>query len=767
MAVSRISSLASGLDTDSLVKNYLATYQSKIDTTYRSKVKAEWKLETYNEINKSVSSFKDSYFSVLGEKSLTKSSAYNAFKVSTTANTAVKITADSTASAQNFNITSVRMATNAAITSKANSQKVAVRGSKLMYDVPSATGSAMGDDVKSTTTIGELATEFGLAEGEKLSFSINGETFSFEQNVTLGDVASTVNLKRASTNVVMAFTGGAFTLQGTDSHGEMTLANITGTAFKTDSAEGGFKLADPVRSAGLDTSTDTFKSLADSKGITLSGNTFSITVGNGTTRTFDITNGDSTYKTIDEVMNEVNTALGGEAVMSFDDNTNRFSLTGNDYETITTSGAIFGSDSVTGMAAGKFGSSTSSGKISRSDTIEEVLEKLGTGGLVTNNTLSFSITAENTNTGAMETKSFSYDISTTTISTIMDDVNNKSGLDASFSFSELFDGFTVSTKSTGSQSSISISGLEAFNLSSQTVEGSDAVLTLDDGTTVVQSSNLFTLDGMTFEISGDYNVDNNGDPVTGATAATPINVAITKDFDSVVDKVKGFIEEYNTMVEKLNTLYNEKLYRDYEPLTEDEKDEITEKQAEKIEGYAKSGILRNDTTLGSLLSGLRSSLLAKVGETGMSATDLGITTVAWNSSTWETEQGKLQLDEDKLRSALSENPNAVQEVLAGVSTDASGNIDATVTNGKAKSGLFTRMREFMSDFNTSMRTNNIMSTASNITSLTDKIDDLEDRMDDAEERYWKKITAMETAMSNYNSQLEWLTAQLGTNKSNS
>src|SRR5690606_9679635 len=94
-------------------------------------------------------------------------------------------------------------------------------------------------------------------------------------------------------------------------------------------------------------------------------------------------------------------------------------------------------------------------------------------------------------------------------------------------------------------------------------------------------------------------------------------------------------------------------YRDFAPLTQEQRDEMSEDEIKRWEERARSGMLRSDQLLGSVLSNLRSALSKAV--EGLPGGDLkhlsqiGITTGAWS------EQGKLYIDEAKLKDAIAEN----------------------------------------------------------------------------------------------------------------
>ena len=248
-------------------------------------------------------------------------------------------------------------------------------------------------------------------------------------------------------------------------------------------------------------------------------------------------------------------------------------------------------------------------------------------------------------------------------------------------------------------------------------------------------------------------------------AQSPLQVSVERDVEPTISAIKSFIEDYNKLVGDLNGKYYEKAYRTYTPLTEEQRREMSEKEAELWDEKAKSGILRNDSTIGSLLTNLRSALAVKVGDTGMSAYDIGISTVAWKTDSWRTEQGKLQLDESKLRAALEKDPDAVQKVLSAVSTGSDGTADTSVSsvNGtqKSEAGLFTRMNAFFTSFNSTMRSKNIVNEQKSISNYTEKLSEMLTKMSEKEEKYWAQFSKLETALSEMQSQQSWLSSQLG------
>ena len=360
-------------------------------------------------------------------------------------------------------------------------------------------------------------------------------------------------------------------------------------------------------------------------------------------------------------------------------------------------------------------------------------------------------------------KDFTFNTRTTTLSGMMSTINGDQQAKATFSYSELTDSFQIASDETGSSARLTFDFGEledVFGLSmngSASLSGTDALMKVEsNGVTreVVQSSNSFTLDGMTFQITGEL-----------TEAQSPLQVSVERDVEPTISAIKSFIEDYNKLVGDLNGKYYEKAYRTYTPLTEDQRSEMSEKEAELWDEKAKSGILRNDSTIGSLLTNLRSALAVKVGDTGMSAYDIGISTVAWKTDSWRTEQGKLQLDESKLRAALEKDPDAVQKVLSAVSTGSDGTADTSVSsvNGtqKSEAGLFTRMNAFFTSFNSTMRSKNIVNEQKSISNYTEKLSEMLTKMSEKEEKYWAQFSKLETALSEMQSQQSWLSSQLG------
>ena len=227
-----------------------------------------------------------------------------------------------------------------------------------------------------------------------------------------------------------------------------------------------------------------------------------------------------------------------------------------------------------------------------------------------------------------------------------------------------------------------------------------------------------------------------------------------RDIDNTVDRIMEFIEGYNELIGTLQSKLKEDVYRYYPPLTDSQRSTISESDANKWDERSKSGLLRNNSYISSLLSTMRSAFYTNVGATGKNLSDIGLKTGAYSDA------GKITVDKDALRNALENNPDEVMSLFTNTS-------NSTDTAEKFnQSGLMTRISNAMLNYTE-------LTVKGSITSLDTQISEAESRMSVLSSRYmakedalWKRFTAMETALSKLNSQSSWL-ASLFTNNNNS
>ncbi|PKM48753.1 MAG: hypothetical protein CVV01_01880 [Firmicutes bacterium HGW-Firmicutes-6] len=358
-------------------------------------------------------------------------------------------------------------------------------------------------------------------------------------------------------------------------------------------------------------------------------------------------------------------------------------------------------------------------------------------------TLGFASSLDSLDTFKFTINSVAFEINKTdSLSAVISKINS-SEANVTLSYSSISDKFTLTSNNQGVGENIIIEETEgnlmsAFGLTSgsgATVEyGKNAILYYN-GTKITRPSNLFQIDGNDFELLS-----------TTEAGADPINITMKSDSSTLLAPIKQFVEDYNAMITLVNGLVKETVNSDYAPLTDEQKEEMTDKQISDWEEKAKSGILRGDQSLLRIASNLHSAILSTVEESGISLYDLGITSAGY------TENGKLQIDEDKLTKALKEKPLEIQKLFAsdkGISTKLNTIItDAIRTSGpKGTRGTLTEIAGI--SLTSSATENNITDT---LTWTKDFIDDLNTLLTKEESRYWSQFTAMETVLQQLNSQ---------------
>lgn len=273
------------------------------------------------------------------------------------------------------------------------------------------------------------------------------------------------------------------------------------------------------------------------------------------------------------------------------------------------------------------------------------------------------------------------------------------------------------------------------------IEASDSKVVLN-GATLTSSSSTLSANGLTIELTG---LTKTNEQVT---------FSVTNDVDGVYNMIKNALKEYNSIMKEMNTLYNASSAKGYEPLTSEEKDEMSDSDVELWEKKIKDSLLRNDSTLGNVISGMRNAMMTTVEYNGKSYAlpSFGIMT-----STDYTEGGLLHIygdaddstyssRDDKLKKALEEDPDAVIATLSGVFTNLRETMSRQMAGNKVSSAL-----TFYND----------IQMKNDMKSYEEDIEEWEDRLADMEDSYYKKFTAMETALAKLQSQQSSLSGLFG------
>lgn len=273
-----------------------------------------------------------------------------------------------------------------------------------------------------------------------------------------------------------------------------------------------------------------------------------------------------------------------------------------------------------------------------------------------------------------------------------------------------------------------------------------------------QASNSLTINGLTInakQVTDGSKIDG----TTDLNKLTGVSVSITKDNQGTYDMVKNFIKSYNDILKEMNTLYYANSSRGYDPLTDDEKEAMTDDQIEKWETKIKDSLLRRDSTLGSLITAMKSSMNGSVKvttkdgkESEYSLSRLGIMT-----SSDYSEKGLLHIygdsddstfasETDKLMAALEDDPDAVMQTITGIAK----NLYSTLTD-KMKS---TSLSSALTLYNDKQMDKQQTQYAKDIKALETKLEDMESS-------YYKKFSAMETALAKLQQNTSALSSLMG------
>ena len=273
------------------------------------------------------------------------------------------------------------------------------------------------------------------------------------------------------------------------------------------------------------------------------------------------------------------------------------------------------------------------------------------------------------------------------------------------------------------------------------IKASDSEILLN-GATMTSSSSTVSVNGLSIDL-------------TGLTkAGEPITFSVASDTDAVYNTIKNFFTEYNSLMKEMNELYNADTAKGYEPLTSEQKKEMTDDDVKLWEDKIKASLLRGDSSLGTVRSAMRNTMMSQVTYNGKtySLASFGICT-----STDYTEGGLYHIygdaddsvyadKDDKLKKALEEDPDAVVNVLS----DIFGKLRTTMSDKMAGSKVSSSMT-FYSD----------IKMKDDIKNYEKQIKEWETKLADMEDSYYSKFTAMETALAKLQSQQSSLSGLFG------
>ena len=276
------------------------------------------------------------------------------------------------------------------------------------------------------------------------------------------------------------------------------------------------------------------------------------------------------------------------------------------------------------------------------------------------------------------------------------------------------------------------------------IAGSNAQITLN-GVVYTGNTNSIEVNGLTFNCLSE---------------ASNITVTTSDDTDGIYDEIKKFIKEFNEIIKEIDKSYNTKKEKGYEPLTDEEKDELSEKEIEKWEQKIKDSILSKDSTLSSLGNTLKQAMREGFevdGET-LYLSDFGIETLSYFSAAdnekyvyhiaGDPDDNDSKGSADKLKSAIATDPERVISFFTQLTRNMYKKLDTiSASTTETSKGSFFEDKKYKND----------------LSSYETKIKEAEEKLAKYEDKYYSKFSKMEVALSKLESSTSSLTAMLGMN----
>lgn len=285
------------------------------------------------------------------------------------------------------------------------------------------------------------------------------------------------------------------------------------------------------------------------------------------------------------------------------------------------------------------------------------------------------------------------------------------------------------------------------NSGAKKIDGCDSEIKLN-GITYTSSLNTYSINGLSITAM----------QATGDGDTNAITVTTATDTQAIYDKIKSFLTQYNSLINEMTSLYNADTAKGYEPLTDDEKSAMSDSEVEKWEEKIKSSLLRRDDSLESVMNLMTNAMSQPVTIDGKKyyLSSFGIKTLGFLNAP-ENQQNAYHIDgdeddtatsgnEDKLMAMINSDPDTVVSFMQQLTTNL---YDAIGT--KMKSSTLSSIYKVYND----------KEMASEYSDYTTTIKKWEQKLQDQEDAYYKKFSAMETALSKLQSQTSSLSNLFG------
>ncbi|BAH06903.1 flagellar filament capping protein FliD [Clostridium kluyveri] len=815
--IMRMTGLVSGLDVESIVQSLMKTEQAKVDKVKQQKQLLQWQQDTYRSLIGTVKTFQSTYFDVLkGSSYMLSSKNISALAVSGSADTnGITVSAGADAVSGNYSINVQQLAQKATYVSDSalkvqnmsspvygvkidsTNNKITINGTEITLDTEAKYSSI--NDVASA--INSKVQENDALKG-KVSAAVNSNgKIDFENLIKIDDSNKDITVNYDGHTYKVTLSEGNYTkdtlasavssaLSGKASEEDPSVKFTSEASLTAKSDFSGFTVVDKDKNelggatitAGSTTVTPIAVDLSGTSGtednpsrsnVKVDGNLLSYDnkIIEGFNDSFNVKIGETNYgiklssgavSGLSDLVSRINTALTGSGI-----NSNYLTAQLSDGNTLQ-----FKSESAEQVIITAGSTASANGVIGASNYQELTMSTSQKMSDLVNGAVSFKVNGVD----------FNYDFNDSgeqkdkTIQDIMYDISSKSNVN--ISYSQLTGKFSISSQSEGSNNTISVSDASGnfintlFGTGSVNEYGNDAILTITSpgqvAIKVTKNSNNFVIDGVNYQLN------------SNTTLNQDISFSLNSNTDEIVKNIEGFVEQYNSMITAFNDQLNQKRNYSYTPLTDDQKADMKDDDIKNWEDKAKQGLLKNNSELNNFMIQLRQSIYTPVEGVGLSMADIGITT----SSDW-SENGKLIVDEDKLKSALQNNGDKVSQLLTKQTSSVNKYYSPNLTSSQRDEryndeGVFQRINDIIQDYTRTTRDSNgrkgifleqagisgdLSDTTNYLTQRMNEKDDqitkLTDAMNDKENKYYDQYSKLEQALVQLQAQQQQLLAQLG------
>ena len=292
----------------------------------------------------------------------------------------------------------------------------------------------------------------------------------------------------------------------------------------------------------------------------------------------------------------------------------------------------------------------------------------------------------------------------------------------------------------GGSISAPLSFTAAGTTSTLEAAGTNASVKVDGRTYTDLQENKLQVNGVTYTFKKE------------TPAGTTAQVTIAQDQEKLVENVKKFVEDYNKLLDDLHWRYNNNKYPDYEVLTKDQEASMSHEQVEKWNERAKSGLLYRDGYLRSIISDMRDAVTNRVGSAPGRYNNLAAIGI-----TSKDQSGHLKLDENKLRTAISAEPDAVNQIFSHTDDDDNYGDNGVATRLAERLGK--RMESLKSHAGMTANKSDRSELGKLIENYEKQMSDFKQLMSSFENQLYKKYNAMEEAISKLSTQFGFFSRQ--------